>query len=284
MTGPVMRMGVILPGGTASEQLDQAVLAEQAGWDGVFAWEAAYGVDAWTLLAAIAARTTRVRLGTLLTPLPWRRPWKVASQVVTLDQLSGGRAILAAGLGAVTTDLPLTGEVTDLRGRAELLDEGIDLIRGLWEGAQSYHGRHYDYESERDDLTQVGRPVQDRIPIWVVAVWPRPRSMRRVLRCDGIIPQYDTGGRDPAPRDVRQMRAWLAERGARADLDVVAEGETPADDPAAATARVTPWAEAGCTWWLETRWEMPHHSPERMREIRQRLAAGPPTVTGGVRA
>src|ERR1022692_1065762 len=129
MMARAMQMGVILPGGTASEQLEQAVLAEEAGWDGVFTWEAAYGIDAWTLLAAIAARTTRVRLGTLLTPLPWRRPWKVASQVVTLDQLSGGRAILAVGLGAVTTDLPLTGEVTDLRGRAELLDEGIDLIR-----------------------------------------------------------------------------------------------------------------------------------------------------------
>ena len=87
-----MRYGVVLPGGTAPEQLDQAVLAEQAGWDAVFTWEAAYGVDAWSLLAAIAVRTGRIRLGTMLTPLPWRRPWKVASQVATLDQLSGGRA------------------------------------------------------------------------------------------------------------------------------------------------------------------------------------------------
>jgi alkanesulfonate monooxygenase SsuD/methylene tetrahydromethanopterin reductase-like flavin-dependent oxidoreductase (luciferase family) len=87
-----MRFGVILPGGTATQQLAQAEAAEQAGWDGVFVWEAAYGVDAWTLLAAIATRTERVRLGTMLTPLPWRRPWKVASQVVTLDQLSQGRA------------------------------------------------------------------------------------------------------------------------------------------------------------------------------------------------
>ncbi len=80
-----MRFGFVLPGGTARQQLEQAVLAEQAGWDGIFVWEAAYGVDAWSLLAAIAARTRRIRLGTLLTPLPWRRPWKVASQAATLD-------------------------------------------------------------------------------------------------------------------------------------------------------------------------------------------------------
>src|ERR1700728_4759808 len=129
-----MRYGIVLPGGTTAEQLDQAVLAEEAGWDGVFVWEAAYGVDAWALLAAIAAWTSRVRLGTMLTPLPWRRPWKVASQVVTLDQLSGGRAILAVGGGAVDTELPDTGEVTDLRERAARMDEGIDLIHALWEG------------------------------------------------------------------------------------------------------------------------------------------------------
>ena len=143
MAEHVMRYGVVLPGGTATEQLDQAVLAEQAGWDGVFVWEAAYGVDAWTLLAAMAVKTGRVRLGTMLTPLPWRRPWKVASQVVTLDQLSGGRAILAVGVGAVDTDLPDTDEVTGLRARAERLDEGIDLIRALWDGGTSYQGRYY---------------------------------------------------------------------------------------------------------------------------------------------
>ncbi len=113
-----MRYGFVLPGGTAAAQLEQAVLADQAGWDGVFVWEAAYGVDAWALLAAMAIRTSQVRLGTMLTPRPWRRPWKVASQAATLDQLSGGRAILSVGLGAVATGLGDTGEETDRRARA----------------------------------------------------------------------------------------------------------------------------------------------------------------------
>jgi alkanesulfonate monooxygenase SsuD/methylene tetrahydromethanopterin reductase-like flavin-dependent oxidoreductase (luciferase family) len=265
-----MKFGVILPGGTAGVQLEHAVLAEQSGWDGVFVWEAAFGVDAWSLLAAMAAATTTVRLGTMLTPLPWRRPWKVASQVATVDQISDGRAVLGIGVGALTTDLPLTGEVTDLKQRAEMMDEGIDLMRGLWAGGSHFHGRHYRYDVDRTDLAEVARPVQERIPIWVVGVWPRPKSMRRVLKCDGVIP-----GNAPTPQTIIEMRAWLTERGAPAALDVLAEGETAAGDPRAWDA-VRPWAEAGCTWWMETRWDMPHHSPERMHQIRERIAAGPP--------
>ena len=267
--GNEMRFGAVLPAGTATEQLELALLAEDAGWDGVFVWEAAYGPDAWSMLAAMAARTSRVRLGTMLTPLPWRWPWKVASQVATLDQLSGGRAILGVGVGAADTDLPATGEVTDLRGRAELLDEGIDLIRMLWEGGRSYHGQHYDYQTGRLDLSSAARPVQDRIPIWVVGVWPAPRSMRRVLRCDGIIPQYAPADGEPGPHHAAEVRQWLTGQGLPAGFDVIADGETPAGDAAAAAAAVAPWAAAGCTWWLETRWEA-------RDEFRERLAAGPP--------
>lgn len=271
-----MRKGFILPGGSAPDQLEQAALAEEAGWDGVFVWEAAYGVDPWSLLAAMAVRTTTVRLGTVLTPLPWRRPWKVASQVATLDQLSGGRAVVTVGLGAVTDELPRTGEATDRRERAERLDEGIDLMRALWSGASTYHGTHYDYVSTDPWLTVAVTPVQDRIPVWVAGAWNRPRSMQRVLRCDGVLPEWHLDGRDGGPGDVRDMRAWLAEHGARADLDVIAEGHTPADDPVAAAAALAPWAEAGATWWLETRWESPHGDEARMREVRERIAAGPP--------
>ena len=276
-----MLTGFVLPGGSATEQLEQAVLAERSGWDGVFVWEAAYGVDAWSMLAAMAARTRRIRLGTLLTPLPWRRPWKVASQVATVDQLSGGRAILAVGVGAVDTGLPVTGEETDKRLRAQRLDEGIDLVRTLWDGQLSYHGQFYDFECANDDLIGAVRPASGRIPIWVVGVWPRPKSMRRVLRCDGIIPQYDLDGRDAGPDDARAVRGWLTEHGGGPDLDVVAEGETPADDPGAASARITPWAQAGCTWWIENRWVLPEGAGDPAAVVRERLAAGPPVAAGG---
>jgi hypothetical protein len=106
--------------------------------------------------------------------------------------------------------------------------------------------------------------VQHRIPIWVVAAWPHPKSMRRGLRCDGIIAE----GVDSLA-DARAVRAWLAERDG-AEIDLITEGETSPMDS------VTAWAEAGCTWWLESRWEMPHHSPERMDQVRRRITACPP--------
>jgi hypothetical protein len=101
-----------------------------------------------------------------------------------------------------------------------------------------------------------------------VAAWPRPKSLRRAQRCEGVIPS----GAD-TPEKVREMRAWLDRPGQA----VIVDGETP-PDPAAAAEIVRPWAEAGCTWWLESRWDMPHHSPERMAEIRARIAAGPPRL------
>jgi alkanesulfonate monooxygenase SsuD/methylene tetrahydromethanopterin reductase-like flavin-dependent oxidoreductase (luciferase family) len=271
-----MRYGFVLPGGTANEQLELAMLAEEAGWDGLFVWEGPYGIDAWTLLSAIAQRTSSLRLGTMLTPLPWRRPWKLAAQVATLDQLSGGRAILAVGLGATDAELGDTGEDKDRRTRAERLDEGIDLIRGLWEGRMRYTGRHYNVDLERA-MYAVARPVQERLPIWVVGAWPRPRSMQRVLRCDGVLPAAmdDSGAfRELTPDDVRAMRGWLAERGgALPGFDVIAEGETSADAAAAARDKVAPWIAAGCTWWLETRWTL---TDEQRAQVRERIAAGPP--------
>ncbi len=180
------------------------------------------------------------------------------------------------GLGALSSDLPLTGEVTDIRLRAEMLDEGIDLMRELWAGRTDVPRPSLQLHLRAERSATVGRPVQERIPVWVVGAWPRPKSMRRVLRCEGVVPQYQSNDGEGTPDDARSMRTWLTEHGARPDLDVIAEGETPDDDPTAARAHVIPWSEAGCTWWLETRWEMPHHTPDRMAQVRERLAAGPP--------
>jgi hypothetical protein len=154
-----------------------------------------------------------------------------------------------------------------------MMDEGIDLVRGLWAGQQEYHGEHYDYSCARSDLVEALAQPRVDIPIWVVGVWPRSRSMQRVLRCDGLVPQY-ADGRD-GPGAIREIRRWLGDRTER-PIDIVSEGETPADDVAAAGDLVRSWVDAGATWWLETRWEMPHHSAARMAQIRDRITAGPP--------
>lgn len=275
-----MRYGFVLPGGSATDQLDQAVRAEANGWDGVFVWEGGYGVDPWTLMAAMAIRTSGLRLGTMLTPLPWRRAWKLASQVATLDHLSDGRAILAVGLGAVDDALGDFGEVTDRRTRAEMLDEGIDLIAGLWEGRPSFEGSHYRIDLSKRQVGDWPKPVQEpRVPIWVVGAWPRPKSMRRVLRCDGLLPMClgADGIRPTTEQDIGAMIRWLDDHGGRRPgFDVVMEGETPAEAGGEAVEAVSRWESAGCTWWLETRWQVSGSAEDRRRTVLERLEAGPP--------
>ena len=125
--------------------------------------------------------------------------------------------------------------------------------------------------------------MSPRIPIWVVGAWPRPRSLRRVLRCEGVLPAYVPKGatqRQPpmTPQQIKDMVTWLRDHGAAPDLDVVVEGETPANDHAAAIDRIGPYAEAGATWWVESRWELPSREPSTMQAVRDRLAAGPSRI------
>jgi len=167
-----MRYGFVLPYGDARTATQLAVLAEEHGWDAFFVWEPVWGVDAWVSLTAAAMRTDRIRLGTMLTPLPRRKPWDVASQSATLDNLSGGRVILSVGLGAPDDRWWLFEEDPGRRTRAELLDEGLQMLTGLWRGEPfEYEGKHFRARSARRLLP--APPVQrPRIPIWVVGAWP----------------------------------------------------------------------------------------------------------------
>lgn len=274
-----MRYGFVLPGGDARAAADLAREAEATGWDGFFVFETVYGVDAWVSLAAAAMGTERIRLGTMLTPLSRMRPWKLASEALTLDRLSGGRVILSVGLGALDTGFAAFGEETDRRVRAELLDEGLDVVTGLWTGQPfRYDGRHYRVRPT--DFPPPPPPQQrPRIPIWVVGVWPRPRSMRRVLRYDGLIPSVigeDGVARQATREEVRAMRAYVDERrSAPGPFDVVVEGVTPGEDSRRAVEVTGAWAEAGATWWMETMWGE-GSGPEAARAVLQRLRQGPP--------
>lgn len=264
-----MKFGFVLPSGDARVAADVAREAEKAGWDGFFAWEAVWGVDAWVSLTAAAMVTERIRLGTMLTPIARMRPWDLAAKTTTLDNLSRGRVTLAIGLGAPDTGYEAFGEVTDIRTRAELTDEGLDILTGLWKGQPfNYDGKHYTIRETT--FNPPPPPVQQpRIPIWVVGVWPRMKSMRRVLRYDGLIHQ---GGPDTLPT----ARAWIeAHRTASAPFEYVVEGETPGDDRAAQRAVIEPWEQAGATWYNEAMWQLPD-TPDKLDRILTRVRQGPP--------
>ena len=94
-----MKHGFIFPGSDPNLAVELAPLAEASGWDAFFVWEGNWATDPWATLAAAAMVTERIRLGTMLTPVPRRRPWELAGQTMTVDRLSNGRVILSTGLG-----------------------------------------------------------------------------------------------------------------------------------------------------------------------------------------
>jgi alkanesulfonate monooxygenase SsuD/methylene tetrahydromethanopterin reductase-like flavin-dependent oxidoreductase (luciferase family) len=276
-----MRYGFVLPGGDAAAAAELAAEAESAGWDGFFAYEPTWGVDAWVTLTAAAMRTSMIRLGTMLTPLPKRKPWEVASQAATLDNLSGGRVILSVGLGAPDPRFYIFEDDPGRKVRAEMLDEGPEMLTHLWrEEPFTYAGRHYRAQPAETMIPPA--PAQrPRIPIWVVGLWPARRSMRRAARWDGWLPNYrQPEGRDrPDIEHFPEGTAWLRAERARLGLsmdnyDLVVEGTTEPGEKA--VAEVRGWAEAGATWWLEANWSLPAETV--VEACRRRLRAGPPAA------
>lgn len=246
-----MRHAFYLPpfgsSGDVHALVDLAVAAEDAGWDGFFLWdhiqyEAPVPLcDAWVSLSAIAASTSTIRLGPLVTPLPRRRPWKVAREAVTLDHLSRGRLVLGVGLGIDFWNefRSFSGEAGNDAERADLLDDGIEIITRLWSGeATTYQGRRLSVEAAQF----LPRPWQrPRIPIWSAALWPaaRPGPIRRAARCDGVMPF--TGAPMTPTEDEQVRRAVGAERGTDEPFDLCVWG---------LAGQAAAYEAAGVTWLI----------------------------------
>jgi alkanesulfonate monooxygenase SsuD/methylene tetrahydromethanopterin reductase-like flavin-dependent oxidoreductase (luciferase family) len=228
---------------------DLAVDAEAAGWDGFFVWDhLLYAdpvraiADPWVCCAAVAARTTRLVLGPMVTPLSRRRPHVLARQAASLDLLSNGRLVLGFGLGddGDVGELSRFGEETDAKTRAAMLDEGLELLAGLLSGARVQHEGTYFTARHVELLPPATRP--GGIPVWIAGRWPNRAPLRRAARWDGLF----VIGTD-APADVRAasdaLAALRAEHGrTRAASDLVVRIQ-PGD-------AVEPWADAGATWVL----------------------------------
>ncbi len=296
-----MRFGVTLPniGLEIDELIGLAVAAETAGWDGVFVWDALAvqdddpkklaALDPWIALTAIGAATTRVVIGPMITPLSRRRPWKVARETATLDRLTHGRLVLPVGLGAIDDGgFSKVGEELDRKKRAEMLDESLDILAGLWSGQPfSYDGAHYHVQEMTFLPTPVQFPESPHVPVWVVGAWLRMKSLRRAFRWDGIIPSKmnaDGSFTDMTADDIRALREMAArERPADAPpIEIIFEDVTPGDDLERAQAIIQPLAEAGVTWWLEAVW----HTPETqggLAGMRKRIEQGPPSSSAPVK-
>lgn len=282
--------GFVIPGGEIVTLVELAREAEEAGWDGVFIPDCIYidseldpmmpAFDPWVMLGAMATRTQHIKLGTMITPLSRRRPWKVARETMTIDQLSHGRLILPVGLGALDdAGFGKVGEATERKTRAQLLDESLEIITGLWSGKPfHYDGRHYHLQ----EMVFLPPAVQTpRIPIWVVGAWPREKSMQRVVQYDGLLPNKlnDDGTMgEITPQDIRAMKAYITERRTlKTPFDIIWEGQTPGADRAQGAAQVAPWIEAGITWWMESMWPSPDFHPT-LDDVRARIQQGPPRI------
>jgi probable F420-dependent oxidoreductase len=251
-----------------------AQTAEDAGWDGFFVWDhinASFEpgspmADPWVLLTTIALATERIRIGTMVTPLARRRPWKLARETASIDRLSGGRLILGVGLGfPPDQEFTALGEEADDRQRAEKLDEGLDVLTGLWSGDRfSFDGEHYAVS----DVQFLPTPVQQpRIPIWVAQMYPHRRPLRRAARWDGLVPMHETD-MFPTPAQVDEaMSLALSHRTTDGPFDVsvpiVLSG-----DRSAVRQLVRDYEAAGTTW-LQV-------SAFSLDDLRAQIAAGPP--------
>ena len=231
-----------------------AIEAEKSGWDGFFLWDHIINtegfpdtVDPFIALTSVAENTENIHIGTSVTPVTRRRPWKLARETVTLDILSEGRLILGIGLGG-PSEFSLMNEETDLRILAEMADEHQEILNGLWSGEDfSYAGKYYKI----DKVKFLPRPVQrPRIKIWGAGTWPKKGPFRRAAKLDGVIPLSVNYTNPLKPDDYRNMIEYMKKHGLRHPYDVVeiSFDATKSDDKKRA---IQDFQDAGVNWWLE---------------------------------
>ena len=258
-----MRFAVnIPPFADAGRLLDLMLSAEESGWDGVFVWDhlqwrADLPVhDPWALLSAAAVRTERVLLGTCVTPLSRRRPFTLAKQILTLDHLSGGRAVLGVGLGEPPdADFADFGDEPDPRIRAARLDEALAVMDPLLRGERVDHaGEHFPVHGQ----ARPGPVQQPRPMIYVAGVVPHRRPLERARRWDGFFPISSDG-----PMTADDLVTYVgADRPEGWELMVAPpEQYDPAD-----------YEAIGVTWMVDSTWPV----GDWIDEFAARIADGPP--------
>ena len=153
------------------EHLEEAALAEQLGFDAVWASEHHFSEDAWnpspiTFLAAVAARTARVRIGTYVLLLPFHNPVRVAEDIAVLDNISAGRVDLPVGVGSAAEEFRTFG--IPFNERLGRTFEALRIIERCFAGEEfSHKGKYYEFPNVRMTTTPVQRLGP---PIWVASM------------------------------------------------------------------------------------------------------------------
>jgi F420-dependent oxidoreductase-like protein len=178
-------------GGLGDRVVENALAAERAGFDLVTVMDHFYQIgvvgadtdpmlEAYTTLGALAARTSRVRLGTLVTGVTYRNPALLAKMVTTLDVISKGRAVM--GIGAAWNEAEHRGygfEFPPVRERMDRLDEALTIIRGMFrEERPSFQGRYYRIERALNSP----RPIQSGGPKILIGGGGEKRTLRLLAR------------------------------------------------------------------------------------------------------
>ncbi|MGA2408775.1 MAG: LLM class flavin-dependent oxidoreductase [Candidatus Binataceae bacterium] len=278
-----MRYGLSFPlAGSFSELKTVADLVregEAAGWDGCFVWDhLSIGsgqplADPWIALALIAQATKRIKLGPLVTPIFRRDPGKLAYETVTLDHLSQGRLIMGAGLGSdMFREISAFGGPLNDVVRAEMLDEGLEILTSLWSGKPfSFAGKHYHLDQAQVLPSCLQSP---RIPIWIAASWQHKAPMRRAARYDGAVPVRGDLTHPLTPAQIQDVASYVRRFRSADDhsFDVIHFGLAAGLPPGEQKALITSYAAAGVTWWIET---MPS-DPRQLEVTRRRIRYGPP--------
>jgi len=288
------------PAGTLFDGVVQmATAAEESGFDSIWVMDHFYQLpplggpsqpmlDSYTLLGALAARTRRVRLGTLVTGVTYRNPAHLAKIVTTLDVISGGRAVL--GIGAAWYDVEHDGLGFDFPAVGERLDrleEALQICRAMFtEEAPSFDGRYYRISDARN----VPRPVHPGGPPILVGGGGEKRTLRLVARYadmanitgDPATVAHKVGvlrahcedvGRDPSEVTVSRLSTLVltespAETEAVKDLLRQATGEDPTGSDVGTAeelaGRVEELAAAGVDYLI---FNMPTGSPDMVRRV-----------------
>jgi alkanesulfonate monooxygenase SsuD/methylene tetrahydromethanopterin reductase-like flavin-dependent oxidoreductase (luciferase family) len=279
MTGDRMKHGLFLPpfDGLADVErmADLAVLAEDAGWEGFFIWDhLRYRspvqdiLDPYTCLAVMAARTSRITLGPMVTPLIRRRAQVVARQAVSIDRLSKGRLVMGFGIGDDYPggELACFGELTEAADRGRALNEGIAIFNGLVSGNPvNITG---EFLKAEDVTFQPAAYRASGIPVWTACRWPNTAPLRRAATQQGVMVIHMT-----EPEQVAVLKTKLIDTGADLDhFDIVVWGQRDEKMVYQEDERYAQWARAGVTWFLTG----PGPYNLIYEEVREYVAAGPP--------